>query len=1165
MRYTDEVRIRFKGSKDLAAQFIPLGRTLLGGVLRRGGELGSLSQSLIRKTFPGGLHIEAGYVGNLPYINIDVSQLDEEAVDRSFLLKLAWEPEGIVLTPSTGREDDEDYLEWGLPSRRADTTGQKLSAEVDEEGAPINPLGLTENGSMPQVILNKYPNNKYLDRVEFVSGLPDTVAVLEGPNPQLRTEIASPQEGGPVRYAYGLKLSEPYSYAYQPDYYEGVEYWNIEVGDINVPGVYEVLREGDTTYTRQLARQFTRDFTSLIYEEPADEWFTHRPEEVLYAGAVAESIFQETNGYRAAVGEEPVYRMVRGDTNAAPLIGRQTARPPGHFFHSHPDFQPGYRTTSGRVFSTTGREPFMSLGHNFRENILLLSPDGIPEWATTPTLVGQFIAESWRDSAEHYPNMVDSLWSEFALPFATWGGGTKLASHHIGAGGGLNAYVDRNDATLPADQFNPVPLIGINNHECWAQLFCARESWVPIYDDLHEGAHGATGVGNGTNPYSHSHFPDARWVGWGRHQYEIPSGLIQAIVPTDVETDDFLGCVGSAMIEQQVEVERDGEIVFDTEKWVRCVYYTSTALIDARAGGGTYPQESDYVRMFVVKFPVRITESSEIPWRPDDADDGRWEIEYEWEWLLEDDWLTNPPAKVWFNSTGDRFTFTMHKISDTYNEALDYLAQFWSEHTYTDTGLGTPVTRDADISALENPRAAVNCHHFEWDDSLVGTDAPMTEYVPTPLVAEITCWTSDPDDDPLDSEAPGFWLTFYKRVLNGTYEVFPHYDPNDVLSYVVLQVDEKSNQLGHRLDGPDFGGRYSYCWRYRKMVFPSGKEIVYMQQYMEGLFPTTFLEGERTEDTGQEDDAVWPGSGDASFFCMVHYMDLLREDIIYSKIFTEKEWVYFPSDPPDERRLRVDGDVEYWMDLDPNEGDEFPYGRTIELLYTIPKSLDNPAINTLPKSDTDPEPFRSSLPNSRWIYNMDVSPSTIFHAEPAGAGLIRANTSGMITPDVDDAVGVFATVTPAGAYVRPPYRTFPQETVDVPWGRPPAGDYQVSCFTGYQYHGDSNTNYVGTGKLALSFMNCNIGPQFSKLGEVQAKVVRYEDRIIVRVGINHVNKVGYLPPTYTKAVGSTFAFSEWEYYAPPEDGEVLLWANFDIDEALGIEGVRDVWPMGKVL
>jgi hypothetical protein len=147
-----------------------------------------------------------------------------------------------------------------------------------------------------------------------------------------------------------------------------------------------------------------------------------------------------------------------------------------------------------------------------------------------------------------------------------------------------------------------------------------------------------------------------------------------------------------------------------------------------------------------------------------------------------------------------------------------------------------------------------------------------------------------------------------------------------------------------------------------------------------------------------------------------------------------------------------------------------------------------------------------------------------------------------------------------GEYIRGAYRNFPERLTVAPWGRPPNSDHQVACYTGDRFSGDFTLDFYGTGKRDLDFGVCNIAPQFSKPRETDVKVLRYRDRILVRVGIQHVQKVGYRPP-----LGPNFNIEDWRYVVPPEDGEVLLWANFDLEEATGVEGIRDVWPMGKIL
>jgi len=1136
MRYEREVRFRFIGPQERCREYTAIARKFLGELYNQNIVIGDIDYTTRTIRLSNGVRITAYWNSWMPLLEIDVQAENpkpEEGVQ--YLIRAAWEPEGIILTPSTDAERDG----WGLPSRKSDATGESLNVEINEvTGEPVNAIGLTPGGSQPQVLLNRYPNNKYLDKAEYIVGLPESLEGLATDNVSLRPSYDSSVPSG-IIYQYWHKVSKPWSFAtpdqggdYGGQYYDGPVYWQ-DNEDTLIPGVYRVsITGGQPVGATLLIEQFNADWSSNIYEVKAEDivndvgevipqWYCHRPEEILYGSDTSETLFQETNSYRLAVGQDELFRMVRGDGNSAFLAAFTVAASSDvaeYFGHSNENFIVGYRTTGGRVLNSTGREPFLAYADNVREN--LIAWDELPDDIETGEDLGLFMAEQWKNSPGHYANMVDPNWTESVWDFYTWGYGTKGASHQIGGVGGGGTFNFRSN---PLDSSVTIPLVPpLENAAVWSQIFTNRATWLPIYDRLHEGVHGASGTFNGTNGWACSNYVASRRAGWGRYVYELPADLAP-LVTLDPE-DDFLALVGSAVIE------------IDGEKWIRCVYWKSDSVTDAAYYNGEYPAEGDYLRLYVVRFPVRLMEASVLPWRPNIP--GTYEIEYEKEYLLADGWITNPPGHVTFNSDGSKFVFTLYKISDTYTQALDYIASDWTNER----------------SNLSNPRAALNPVHIEWDQTILSTFAEPTQYTPTPLVATVTTYLGDVDLDGVETNWES--IAHYERQLSGSIEVFPHYDASDTLTYLTLVVDEYQKQRTKRAD-LNWADRCSYCWRYRKLVFPSGKEIPYMQQYMK--------EELTTEPVIDNDFATAPGTKTENFYCVIHYLDELREDIIYSQIHTNKFHWTFNSEP----YYRTNGDVHYKIDLNPKAAPGEIDEQVQETLYTIFQddtiAGGQPALNA---PNISAEDFYWSLPDTRWLYQMDVSPCTFFLSVPpslgAPPGYTYADTVGIITPDVE-LVMAFGFGGENGEYDRPAYRSFPETQLDAPWCRPPFDDYTVACYTGGTYYGDSNIWYFGTGKLPRSFMTCNIAPPFSKLGECDSKVIRYDDRIIVRIGVKHVHKVGYLPPAYLKPAGSVFGFGEWSYYAPPTDGEVLLWSNFDIDEAVGISDVRDVWPMGKII
>lgn len=1143
MRYTGEVKFRLIGPREQCTLYIPQARVVLGKAWNIHRDLGGIDTAVRREILPNGVKISA-YIydpESPPILVIDVTEVTggDELLEQ-YHVRSVWEPEGIVLTPTTNANRDG----WGLPSRLADKTAALLDSVT-------YPLGLVEAGSTPQVILNRFENNKYLDKAEFITNAPDGLLAGDTGNNKLATSYDT-QSATNVTYeswytyagAYSFATPDPDTGEYVDGYYEGPTYWG-ENPDTRVAGIYIVRSvDGGTDLDLKLAQYDELGVANYFEAIAADvqdpdtgadtqQWFCHRPEELLYGSMVFEDIFAYTNDLRIVASEEPVYRQVRGDGNAAHMAAHENNASGGYFYHSAPEFRVGYRTTGGRVVNAAGRDPWTSFAHNLRENLALLI--SVPDDATS---VGDYVASLWEGSPVHYANMVDSMWTDFSFPYFSQFNGSKGAAHHIGASGSAD-YLFRDeygsDPTTDNRAGIDPPVLGAT---CFAQEFITKEAWLPIYDLLHEGLHGAAGTFNGSNPYSHANFTQSRRFGQGRSIYEIPGGLVPTQFFNDAPAaDDFLSGIGAA--------------VFDLagEKWVRAVYWRSdTVTIAQQPGFGTYPPEGDHVTMTVVKFPLRIMETSQMPWRDDIP--GVWEIEWERAFLLADGWLTNPPGKVVFNSTGEKFTFTMHKITDTYTDALDYIATQWT------TGR----------SPLPKPRAAIESRHFEYDASQVATfDYQLDEYVPNSLVAAVTCWTGDPD--PLATYHDKEITRYYRRELKGTYDMFPHYNAADVLSYITLDIDEFSEQRGNGGDPNDptdtYPGDVSFCWRVRKMVFPSGKEFTYMQQYMHEQL--TALPWD-PDDLADPNYRSWPGTGEASFYCVIDYLDELHEDIIFSKIVTEKEHWEFNSTP----YYRINGDITWELDLNPKPAPEDVDAppRVQEVLYTLAK--DNtvtggqPALNA---EDVSAQDFYPNLPDTRWVYSMDVTTTFYVNVDDtfgAPPGMLFADTAGTTIPDIETTMTFLGAADP-GTYVRPAYNAHPEAVVDAPWNRQPFEDYTVSAYTGYQYFGESNHWTFGTGKKELSFMNCNIAPMFAKPFEVDAKLVRYDGRIIARVGIRHVHKVGHLPPPGLRPESNPFLWAEWTAYAPPEDAEVLLWANFDIDAAVGISDVRDIWPMGKII
>ena len=77
------------------------------------------------------------------------------------------------------------------------------------------------------------------------------------------------------------------------------------------------------------------------------------------------------------------------------------------------------------------------------------------------------------------------------------------------------------------------------------------------------------------------------------------------------------------------------------------------------------------------------------------------------------------------------------------------------------------------------------------------------------------------------------------------------------------------------------------------------------------------------------------------------------------------------------------------------------------------------------------------------------------------------------------------------------------------------------------------------------------------------RVMRYKDRFLIRIWIDDMPLVGGKPENVYYA-GSTIPAYTPPPYRPDPSGEPLLLidSNFDLDEAAGMEGVKDIYPCG---
>lgn len=405
-------------------------------------------------------------------------------------LSVAWTPEGIMLTPK-GSEAPYGY---GFPKREL---SQMVVDENDNEyligGGLINGKFGTkckskEGATLNQVIINQYENNRYLDKKEFIVGLP-TKNDLKAADKILSPVIDFPEINRRLRATIETEVklkkfvgSKTYLH-YWPIFFNppkcdgDASYWIDIFNDeenpkycIDEPGLnhyddrngkqyfnpfideplYRQGKKDNKTVYKVKYRQYeTPDGNSylrnqLIYEEETENWFCHWPEELLYDNDAYETIFYLTNQYRSMVGEKPLFREIRGFPNTARMAVMENVFAE-KFYHNNDAFRQGYQKVIDRTRNAASNIDLA--GENLEAGFSMgLSIES-----------GRRSAEGWRYSPLHYANMIHSEWSN-----------PEGATSHEIYGAQYGKATDTQNG--PADP----PIKG----GFWGQLFTKRKYWV---------------------------------------------------------------------------------------------------------------------------------------------------------------------------------------------------------------------------------------------------------------------------------------------------------------------------------------------------------------------------------------------------------------------------------------------------------------------------------------------------------------------------------------------------------------------------------------------------------------------------------------------------------------------------------------------------------------
>lgn len=1092
MRYTGEVRLRVIGDYAQASTQIPRARTLLGALWERDKSIGGLFQSHMRRTFSDGVYIEAGYIAEQAYILIDVTGGVVESAPVTPLLVSRWAPEGLLLTPRTLANPDG----WGGPWRTHEATGQRTAFTA---GAPGH-----EGGPLPQVLLNRFENNLYFDRLDKITGLPDGVNPAAAAPERLRESY---EADAPVAKQVTLPLHHvTYSYGVAP----GTPYDQAQI--LPEPGLYDgAVGPADKPFGALLLAQTEMGEVSGV-------WQAHRPEELLYPTLVEEGIFQHTNALRTAVGEARVTRQLRGDANSASLGAREMYSSPLNYFgHSHPEWTPGYRTAAGRIMNATGYALFGEFVDNPSENVLTYSVGFYPGTLTQLEL-GAELAEAWEASPDHYPNMVSANWTaSTSWPVHNWAPQGTVGAQMHAAGYGITDFELSWDSAASSSTVWATTPVNLTQQIAWAQVFTAREAWLPVYDRVRDWGRQRAGVFNGANPHNRDYNRNAPRVGVGRTIYTLPDGN-RVAVGVD---DDFLCVAGCGLFEK------------DGAPWVRMVYWESSDGLQTPPIAG-----ADYLTLNVVVFPEGLLESGSMPWRPDNQPEML--VEFTQTFLAADRWLPTPENVIHFDSQGGRFVFELERICE--GGVTEGLAA-------TDGLMSTDFS--ADIYTAGYAIGSVERVAMVYDS----LTAAVTPLLPTqqPLEVQVNAWTIDPGTNQ---------ESLYERTLVGQYKVWPYFDAFDNIQFITLDINEYQYQRGPLGQAGYDVNTAAYAWRVRKMLFPSGKEVTYMQQYMWVHKGVEFDPEARPLEW-----VMFPGTGE-NFYAVVHYLDEAAETLIYSKhgsISSAGEGGF------SQDQFYTDGDSTYLLDA--FTGVE----RVVEQMAFYPRidPADYPGLidvaSWADRRAADVPVWTQGislnqplLKNAEDIYRMELTPFALRTRFSAGGASpnVYAFTWGHSLPRAVGWGTAFTAATAAGSYL----------------GFIPAANYKASCFAGRDYLGESSATMdwverAQAGRSPYCGFTHNISPLFSRRGEVSAKFVEYDGRWVARLQVWHINNTGWQPPpmaSQPRNSSSDYPLSDWTYRTPPDavtefgDSAIHLRSNFDIDEAVGIADVYDVEPFGRV-
>jgi hypothetical protein len=1110
MRFESGIDLRLYGSREEAVKYIPEARKILGDVWNRDLVIGELDQSWRRVQLSSTVWITVHATRfHAPIVTI-TALAEEPVVEQlgNYLLLAAWYPEGLTLTPRSATLPQGK----GLPSRDP-LTGDTLSSLT------------TSNPVFPQVLLNQYANNKYLDKQSFIEGTVGAKRGMTDAPPQLRSDASSEPADEITKFRYWYKLPNPLDYSDTPFEFLGLDYWTDPANQSpypTVPGEYLVTEEIVQGIPVQRATLVTAQKDTItgqdtLFEPESDEWFSHRPEEILYPSPAHEAIFTRSNEFRTFFAETRVHRQLRGDGNPAAIAVVECARS-GDLSHNSTNFRPGFHTADGKVLNATG------VDQTSGENLAAGFP-GLTEQT------GLDVTQAWFNSPGHRDNMLNSAWSNDAT--------IPGAQHSI-------AY---SDGTI-SEQSEDIPNIntypGGTVSNLWSQVFHKRSTWTPTWRFTHDGDYGETGWEGLSGPQDNTPLATLDVDSGSAIPFQAYFGFrgCRYVLPNSADDPKSVRVLAVAVYQKDVVVG---------QATVPQLWFRVALLLNDRGEDVIENRFAAYgdgkIQIFTA--PVGVTESNYKDrygyYEPDK--DREWELEGEYSFPFALDgsgkgWLYPAFVSAAISSDGTKFCFSYQRYKIATQPLLHRSSTDFTQTT----------DRDVMVTWIV---------HIEKE---VDGGWSLNEQLPPTATVAVANLVNTPSN----------YRNSYTRTLKTTYNYMPYYDTDNDLQYVQLSIDDFQTQA--------FEG---HMWRVRKLIFGSGKEVLVDYQALENFWSPNFV-------AFSVDHPTFPLQLGFTrpFNSVILYLDPVNEDIVLARNYC-----------PNEQVIGAINGINYSFetDLDIDLGTGTDRVDTTLCRRTHQESLVN--IQTFLAAAIlvnagNPIPFVGGE------YKIDTCFSFMVYnyKSPAGylLGPFNADTQNEVENVIggtwpDDAgyymLGVtnrcvqwFANWDGTGGtdqYDPASYGAYDIE------GMYNADDYEVSVWQPpFEFFRAAKDNmYQERGlfndQIAASLYTDNASPLFTDFRYSTIEITRYKNRIALRGNLPHL--VGYLydNPFNTSYIGpypSPGTATQAETYHPPGytaaetvdadariTGDVLLWTNFDLDEAAGISDVIDIQPFGRAL